>query len=105
MGRAPVLLNTIDRPAPLGLTGGGVVESSPERGLHARGALQLGAVMGSGRVLAWRRAFARLHSQRGTKTIVEGVKYVKRGIAPEKSSRDCLLGSEPVGNRFGLTPD
>ena len=48
MGGTPVLFTAIDRPAALGLTGRSVVESSAERGLHARRPLEFGPVVGSG---------------------------------------------------------
>ncbi len=46
VGRAPLLLAEIDRPQARGLARGGLVESPPERGLHA---LERGTVVGSGR--------------------------------------------------------
>src|SRR5262249_49968189 len=52
MGRAPLLLDEIERPPPPGLPGGGLGESSPGRGLHAPRGLDLRAAVGSGRVLA-----------------------------------------------------
>jgi hypothetical protein len=55
VGRAAVLLNAINRPSPRGLTGGNVVESSPERRLRARRALECRALMGSGIQLSYGR--------------------------------------------------
>ena len=49
VGRAPLLLAAIDRPPARGLARGSLVESAPERGLHARGSLERGTVVGSGR--------------------------------------------------------
>jgi radical SAM superfamily enzyme YgiQ (UPF0313 family) len=56
MGGAPVLLVTVDRPPPIRLAGGSLVESSPERRLHARWTLERGTVVGSSE--KWRRALA-----------------------------------------------
>jgi len=49
VGRAPLLLAAIDRPPTRGLARGGLVESPPERRLHARRSLERGTVVGSGR--------------------------------------------------------
>src|SRR5262245_50369615 len=47
MGGTPLLLATLDRPPPHGLSGGHLVESSAECRLHARGTLERGTILGS----------------------------------------------------------
>src|SRR5262249_20377360 len=46
VGRAPLLLATVDRPPARGLTGRALVESPAKRRLHARQSLQRGSLVG-----------------------------------------------------------